>query len=91
MEHAKLVFALTTLLTLYSSSISAAAVSIALDVLEFVAENQTSVATSFAVAHTVAGTGEPGSGVCGPRVSVTGGLGLVVSRAILSFTLHRQK
>lgn len=47
-------------------------IKVALDGLKFVVKNQTSVAMSFAVAHTLGGTGAATAGLCGPKFSVTG-------------------
>ncbi|WP_126445605.1 hypothetical protein [Sulfuricystis multivorans] len=56
----------------YSTSSAASPIEVSLDALKFVVKNQTSIAASFAVAHTQNGSGEPGSRVCGPKVSETG-------------------
>jgi len=72
MRYFRHFFAVTTLISLYASSATATPISVALDALKFVVKNQTSIATTFAVAHTAAGTGAAGSGLCGPKVSITG-------------------
>lgn len=57
MRYFRHFFAVTTLISLYASSATATPISVALDALKFVVKNQTSIATTFAVAHTAAGTG----------------------------------
>lgn len=72
MKIAKFMLVATTLTTLCTTNAIATPISVALNALKFVAGRTTSVATTFAVAHTVGGTGAPGSGGCGPRISITG-------------------
>lgn len=72
MQSAKFVSVITVFIAVYASNVAATPISVALDALKFVVKRQTSIATTFAVAHTAGGTGAAGSGVCRPVVSVTG-------------------
>lgn len=73
MSRMMLVTAVAAALTL-SRVATGSPISVALDGLKFVVERSTSIATTFAVAHTPTGTGGAGlkPGVCGPSASVTG-------------------